>query len=93
MPVGFGALVSGIHQRDIFIGQFRQNMIDLYRKNTVFSRYLRVAVIVRKLQVRELTGTVENGDVVNIDYAGTIDGTAFEGGTAKEFSPSCHHKK
>lgn len=25
---------------------------------------------------------VENGDIVNIDYAGTVDGVAFEGGTA-----------
>lgn len=33
--------------------------------------------------MHELTGTVESGDVVNIDYAGTIDGTAFEGGTAQ----------
>ena len=33
--------------------------------------------------MRELTGTVEDGDVVNIDYAGTIDGTAFQGGTAQ----------
>ncbi|MBD5552171.1 MAG: trigger factor [Lachnospiraceae bacterium] len=34
-------------------------------------------------ELHEPTGTVENGDVVNIDYAGTIDGTAFEGGTAQ----------
>ncbi|MDD2958778.1 MAG: trigger factor [Lachnospiraceae bacterium] len=27
-------------------------------------------------------GTVENGDVVNIDYEGKLDGTAFDGGTA-----------
>lgn len=33
--------------------------------------------------LHELTGTIENGDVVNIDYAGTIDGTAFQGGTAQ----------
>lgn len=33
--------------------------------------------------MHELTGAVENGDVVNIDYAGTIDGTAFQGGTAQ----------
>ena len=33
--------------------------------------------------MHELTGTVEDGDVVNIDYAGTIDGTAFQGGTAQ----------
>jgi len=28
-------------------------------------------------------GTVEQGDTVNIDYAGTIDGEAFDGGTAE----------
>ena len=26
---------------------------------------------------------VENGDTVNLDYAGTVDGVAFEGGTAE----------
>jgi trigger factor len=26
---------------------------------------------------------VENGDTVNLDYAGSVDGVAFEGGTAK----------
>lgn len=33
--------------------------------------------------MHEFAGTVEDGDVVNIDYAGTIDGTAFQGGTAQ----------
>lgn len=28
-------------------------------------------------------GTVQNGDVVNLDYEGKLDGVAFEGGTAK----------
>lgn len=28
---------------------------------------------------------VQNGDIVNIDYEGLLDGTAFEGGTAKGF--------
>lgn len=33
---------------------------------------------------KELTeGTVENGDVVNLDYEGKLDGVAFEGGTAQ----------
>ncbi|MBR4537438.1 MAG: trigger factor [Clostridia bacterium] len=27
--------------------------------------------------------SVENGDTVNLDYAGTVDGVAFEGGTAQ----------
>ena len=26
---------------------------------------------------------VENGDIVNLDYAGTVDGVAFDGGTAE----------
>ena len=30
-----------------------------------------------------LTGTAKDGDTVNIDFAGTIDGEAFEGGTAE----------
>jgi trigger factor len=28
--------------------------------------------------------TAENGDIVNIDYVGTMDGEAFQGGTAKD---------
>ncbi len=50
---------------------------DEYVKNYVNSRIDAVSAM------HELIGTVENGDVVNIDYAGTMDGTAFEGGTAK----------
>lgn len=30
-----------------------------------------------------MEGVVEDGDVVNIDYSGTIDGEAFDGGTAQ----------
>lgn len=30
-------------------------------------------------------GTVEDNDVVNIDYAGTMDGKSFDGGSAKGF--------
>ena len=29
---------------------------------------------------------VKNGDIVNLDYAGTVDGVAFEGGTAEKQS-------
>ena len=29
---------------------------------------------------------IQNGDIVNLDYAGTVDGTAFEGGTAEKQS-------
>ena len=30
-------------------------------------------------------GTVENGDVANIDYEGKLNGKAFDGGTAKGY--------
>ena len=50
---------------------------DAYVKSYISSRIDAVS------DLRELTGTVESGDVVNIDYAGTIDGTAFQGGTAQ----------
>ena len=50
---------------------------DDYVKSYLHSKIDKVSAM------HELTGTVENGDVLNIDYAGTIDGTAFEGGTAR----------
>lgn len=55
----------------------RPETTDDYVKSYLNSRIDAVS------SMHELTGTVENGDVVNIDYAGTIDGTAFEGGTAQ----------
>lgn len=55
----------------------KMEITDAYVQSYINSRINEVS------EMRELTGTVENGDVVNIDYAGTIDGTAFEGGTAQ----------
>ena len=55
----------------------KMEITDAYVQSYINSRIDEVS------EMRELTGTVENGDVVNIDYAGTIDGTAFEGGTAQ----------
>ncbi len=40
-------------------------------------------VLSRNAQWVEVTGrTVQDGDMVNIDYVGTVDGEAFDGGTA-----------
>lgn len=50
---------------------------DDYVKSYIHSKINAVSAL------HELAGSVENGDVVNIDYAGTIDGTAFQGGTAQ----------
>ena len=50
--------------------------VDMTIENTVKSRNL----------YDELTeGTVENGDIANIDYEGKIDDVAFEGGTAEGY--------
>ena len=35
-----------------------------------------------KLYKEVKEGTVQNGDIINLDYAGKIDGVAFDGGTA-----------
>lgn len=58
-------------------GPQKTEITDEYVKSYLNSRIDAVS------GMHELTGTVENGDVVNIDYAGTIDGTAFQGGTAQ----------
>lgn len=55
----------------------KMEVTDDYVKSYIHSRIDAVDAM------HELIGTVENGDVLNIDYAGTIDGTAFAGGTAK----------
>ena len=42
---------------------------------------------VRARNAREIDVTdraVQDGDIVGLDYAGTVDGVAFEGGTAKD---------
>ena len=35
--------------------------------------------------MEEKSGEAENGDIVNIDYKGTVDGVAFDGGTAEKY--------
>ena len=39
----------------------------------------------RGAKVEEKSGEAENGDIVNIDYKGTVDGVAFDGGTAEKY--------
>ena len=41
------------------------------------------ADVERASTTQDVTGrAIENGDIVNLNYAGTVDGVAFEGGTA-----------
>lgn len=39
-----------------------------------------------KLEYKAEEGVVENGDTVNIDFAGYKDGVAFDGGTAEDYN-------
>ncbi|MCL2555598.1 MAG: trigger factor [Firmicutes bacterium] len=41
------------------------------------------ARLARKIEKAEKDSLAENGDVVNLDYSGSVDGVKFEGGTAE----------
>lgn len=73
-------------EKYVTLSDYRNLEIVKPRKVEVTDAYVKRYVngkIDRVSEMHELIGTVENGDVVNIDYAGTIDGTAFQGGTAQ----------
>lgn len=44
------------------------------------------ALLEKQSRMVEVEGPVENGLIANIDFAGTLDGEAFEGGTAEGYS-------
>lgn len=39
----------------------------------------------RGAKIEEKDGAAENGDIVNLDYKGTVEGVAFDGGTAEKY--------
>ncbi len=53
--------------------------------STTFKSYYE-EILYQNLAYQVESGVVINGDVVNIDYAGYMDGTAFEGGTATDYN-------
>ena len=44
------------------------------------------ALLEKQSRMVDVEGPVENGLIANIDFAGTLDGEAFEGGTAEGYS-------
>lgn len=40
----------------------------------------------RSARIEEKDGEAANGDIVNLDYSGTVDGVKFDGGTAEKYS-------
>ena len=73
-------------EKYVEIPDYKNMMVTRPQKTEITDEYVKNYLSYKINEVsamRELTGTVENGDVVNIDYAGTIDGTAFQGGTAQ----------
>ncbi len=40
----------------------------------------------RGAKIEEKDGAAENGDIVNLDYSGSVDGVKFDGGTAEKYN-------
>ena len=40
----------------------------------------------RGAKIEEKDGAAENGDIVNLDYSGRVDGVKFDGGTAEKYN-------
>lgn len=57
--------------------QVTDDMVKNYVNNNVIANY--------PYYVESDKTVVENGDVVNIDYEGLLDGEAFDGGTAQDY--------
>ena len=71
---------------DVTLGQYKGLEVEVARQ--VVTQEMIDARIAQdqdkqSRQVEVLDRPVENGDTVHLDYAGTVDGVAFEGGTAE----------
>lgn len=77
----YSAEVTLPEYKNITIAESLVEVTDDLKKKVDFNVLL--ATIADFTNVEQLEGTVENYDVVNIDYVGTINGAEFEGGTAE----------
>lgn len=57
--------------------------IDLTASEAEIDKEIHSAVSSADMMEKMTEGTVEEGDIVNIDYEGKLNGEAFDGGTAK----------
>ena len=72
---------------DVTLGEYKNLTVEV-EKQTVTDEMIDARVNQDREKnarvIDKTEGTVENGDVVNLDYAGSVDGVAFAGGTAQD---------
>lgn len=72
---------------EVTLGEYKGIEVEKQEIEVTDEEVAKELVNVQEQNSREITiedRPVEDGDIVNIDYAGSVDGVAFEGGTAKD---------
>ena len=80
------AVVEVYVRPDVLLGEYKNLTVEV-EKQTVTDAMIDARIDQdRQTNARVIDkeeGAVEEGDTVNLDYAGSVDGVAFEGGTAQ----------
>ncbi|MGN0464873.1 MAG: trigger factor [Lachnospiraceae bacterium] len=72
---------------EVTLGEYKGIEVEKKAIEVTDEEVAKELVNIQEKNSREITvedRPVQDGDIVNIDYAGSIDGVAFEGGTAKD---------
>lgn len=72
---------------EVTLGEYKGIEVEKKEIEVTDEEVAKELVNAQEQNSREITvedRPVEDGDIVNIDYAGSVDGVAFEGGTAKD---------
>lgn len=73
---------------DVELGEYKGLTVEVAPKSEVTEEQINARIEQDRKKgerTEEVTDRpVQDGDTVNLDYAGTVDGVAFEGGTAKD---------
>ena len=71
---------------DVLLGEYKNLTVEI-EKQAVTDEMIDARIEQDRQKnarvIDKTEGTVEEGDTVNLDYAGSVDGVAFEGGTAQ----------
>ncbi len=72
---------------EVTLGEYKGIEVEKKEIEVTDEEVAKELVNVQEQNSREITvedRPVQDGDIVNIDYAGSVDGVAFDGGTAKD---------
>lgn len=72
---------------EVTLGEYKGIEVEKQEIEVTDEEVAKELVNAQEQNSREITvedRPVEDGDIVNIDYAGSVDGVAFDGGTAKD---------